>query len=115
MNTEEQLYENLTTVIFEMNTTISKLIKEKKQLTQEKIDLTQEVEKLKRENTKLYQQIGIIAIEVHKQEQEDVTNKISVKAIMYCDADCDSCQGTAKYKEQKCWYARNVFIIDNKE
>lgn len=44
----------------------SKLVHEKMQLKREHIELTQEVKELTTQNIKLYQQIGLISIELHK-------------------------------------------------
>jgi len=84
MNTpEEQLYENLINVIFELKVKISKLSQEKMEeadtllplikdlarintkVINENKELKREVIQLTDQNTKLYQQIGLISIDLH--------------------------------------------------
>lgn len=63
--TEEQISDYHEVVIKDLLAYNAKLVQEKMVLKRECIKLSQEIKDLKDQNTKLYQQIGLISIDLH--------------------------------------------------
>jgi hypothetical protein len=101
---EEEISNYHEVVIKDLLRINSKLIHEKMQLKKETIELSQEVKDLTDQNTKLYQQIGLISIELHK--------KLPAKRGRGRYSTCIGCQGNTKYYGdnycEKCWNDHNA-------
>lgn len=69
-------------------------------LTKENRTLKDKIEELQNELDEYY-------------NNEDITKKVSIKSVIYCDPDCNACNGTTFFREVKCCAARRVFIVDS--
>jgi len=74
-------------------------------LTKENRTLKNKIEELQKELDEYYKKEQI--------EEKDISKKVSVKEVLYCDSDCCGCYGSTNYKGDNCWYSRRVFIVDN--